>query len=70
MCCISRVSGGFESSEGYGTLPDGASEEAVMEWFIENVVNCVSSKCGTTSGTHEEQVSESYVIGPRRCDLV
>ncbi|CAM9481990.1 unnamed protein product [Sphacelaria rigidula] len=48
VCCISRVSGGFESSEGYGTLPDGASEEAVMEWFIENVVNCVSSKCGTT----------------------
>ena len=49
------VSGGCGFNQGIGALPDGADEEAVMEWFSDEVGNDAANT-NATKGTSAEQV--------------
>lgn len=53
-----RVSGGSKSSQGSGALIDGASEEAVMEWFIDGISDYEPGSCGATTETRESKVCQ------------
>lgn len=54
---VFRVSGGGGPSHGSGALTDGIDEEAVMEWFIEEIADHVPINGGTTTESREVQVS-------------
>lgn len=57
------VSGGYgwNQNQGIGALPDGASEEAVMEWFTDEVANVEFNT--NARGTAAEQVRGKELCG-------
>ena len=56
---VSRVSVGSTSQGSIGALTEDVDEEAVLEWFVEEVANCGPSNCGETTSIREVQVNHS-----------
>lgn len=55
LCALWCVSGGYGRNRDIAVLPDGESEEAVMEWFAGEVANLEGNNTAR-KGTSEEQV--------------
>lgn len=52
----SRVSGGSRSSQDAGALTDSESEEAVMDWFVDEMAGYEPGDCGSSTDSREMQV--------------
>ncbi|CAM9616074.1 unnamed protein product [Ectocarpus sp. 6 AP-2014] len=60
--------GGSKLSQGSGALPDGVSEEAVMEWFVDRISEYEPGNCGATTETREFQAGKR--LGTRHLHML